>query len=200
MTLPTQREKIFRFISNRKQVTAQEVANWFKMPVASARFHIRILLQEGRIMVAKTKRVRQLGKPRTIYQPIERDDFDIYRSLLDELLSSELLVDRKKDDVIELFTQQVLAGPERRGSNLTLNLIDLIDRLNERGYDARWEVHRNAPNVILQDCPYEHSICRQTHFCEMDRRVISAWTKRAVKTVKTFATGERISGCVFEIE
>jgi len=199
MTRTTQREKIFRFIASRKQATAQEVANWFKLPVSSVRFHLRILVSEGRINAARTTRIRQLGKPRHVYHVVGGSDADVFRSLLDAVISSDNLVADRSVEVIELLARTVIGEHERRGGSLTLDLIDLIERLNESGYDARWEVHRNAPSVILQECPYARSVCRKEIYCEMDRKIISSWTRQTVKAVKTRASSDPDENCVFEL-
>lgn len=200
MTQTTQREKIYQFINTRKQATAQEIANWFRIPVTTARFHIRILVDAGRIQVVSSNRVRTLGKPRLVYEVVSRGEQQIFLELFDALLQNEELMAGKSETIIALLARQIGGLNNARSANLTLNLIDLIDHLNELDYAARWEVHRSAPRVILEKCPYSASACVSSHFCEMDTQIIQNWTGRVARLVRAGGINQKRESCVFEIE
>lgn len=195
----TNREKIFSLISSRRVSTAQEIANYFKIPVPTVRFHIRELVRQGRVLINRGERVHPLGKPRYTYSAIKTEYDNSYKIILD------LIVSETKDDknfrhlLIQLILEHLSKSQNKTTSNLTLQLIDLIDTLNQNGYNARWEVHKNSPRVILAECPYRTSSCRISFFCEMDKLLIEKWMGRPAN-LKRFDQGYERSSCQFDIQ
>lgn len=198
MTAKTNRQKVYDLIKTNKQATAQEIANWYKVPIATVRFHLRILVDEGRVQAVRTQRVHSLGKPRIIYQIMDLSKEDRYRVMLDRVILASELDEKLRENLFNELLAQFGSPTEARTSSLTMILIELIEKLEKFGYDARWEVRRNSPRVLLRSCPYANSICRESFFCEMDRKLISINTGREVKTIKTMSENSG-SSCSFEI-
>ena len=194
----TNREKIFQLVNSRRFTTAREIANYFKMPVPTVRFHLRELVRQGRIFSNSAERVHHLGKPRLLYTTRRLSNESLFRNLLDEVLNAaEANVEMKKS-LIKLASIKIAQIPGAGNSSLTLKMIELIDNLNQNGYNSRWEVHKNSPRVIIEECPYRLSQCRDTFFCEMDKYMIEQWTNQSVKFRK-FDDEQGKPACQFEI-
>lgn len=60
-------------------------------------------------------------------------------------------------------------------------LNQVIDRLNELHYQARWEAGVNGPLVILGHCPYASIIASYPELCRMDTLLLSQQIGLAVE-------------------
>lgn len=194
----TNREKIFQLVNSRRFTTAREIANYFKIPVPTVRFHLRELVRQGRIFSNSAERVHHLGKPRLMYTTHKLSNESLFRNLLDNILVEAESDEVLKLSLIKLSSNKIAHMPSSRNSNLTLKMIELIDNLNQYGYNSRWEVHKNSPRVIIEECPYRLSRCRDTFFCAMDKYMIEQWTNQSVKFRK-FDDEQGKPACQFEI-
>jgi predicted ArsR family transcriptional regulator len=64
------------------------------------------------------------------------------------------------------------AGLDSSPANLTQRLGLAVQRLNEMGYQARWEAHRDAPRLFLGHCPYLAILPEHPELCQMDAHLL----------------------------
>lgn len=203
--MTTARQKIFTYISKRRSVTAAEIARDLRMTSANARHHLIQLFRNGQIeIVGKRSAGKKGGRPVNIYavsRNILGDGLPaLSHHLLEEMLGSVHAPERAS--LLQKLGQR-LASPLTSASGSTspmLRLTDTVKRLNELGYESRWEAHAGGPRIILGHCPYAVIIKGHPELCEMDAALLSKCLAQRVEQIAKLEGAE--SGrpyCVFAV-
>jgi predicted ArsR family transcriptional regulator len=211
--MTTARQKIFSYINKRRSVTAAEIARDLRMTPANARHHLAQLLKNGQIEMVGKRSVGKLGgRPVNIYAVSRKLLGDglptLSHHLLDEMLGSVNAPQR-----ISLLQKlgQRLASPLTSGTSTSLStgtgstspmlrLTDTVKRLNELGYESRWEAHASGPRIILGHCPYAAIIKEHPELCEMDAALLTeCLAQRVEQTAKLEGTDSGRPYCVFAV-
>jgi predicted ArsR family transcriptional regulator len=70
---------------------------------------------------------------------------------------------------------------------MTQRLAKAVLRLNELGYQARWEAHSEAPHVILGHCPYALILPEHPELCQMDAHLLESLLGQPARQTKKLA-------------
>lgn len=159
------RLRLLDYLKRHPDSTAGELARVLQLTHADVRYHLNLLCEEGAVLITGRKR-KGRGRPGRRYRlaaeaPQERSDL-LAGALLAEI--SPGLTPPEQEALLRRIAQRLLAssapgaGPRQpgpRGRGLSgVDLIRAVDRLNNLGYQARWEAHFGAPSLILAHSPF----------------------------------------------
>jgi predicted ArsR family transcriptional regulator len=104
------------------------------------------------------------------------------------------LNDRSDDErslALEQIASHLVPGGDRLPASLTHRLYQAVQRLNELGYQARWEAHSEAPRLLLGHCPYAAILPGHPELCKMDAYLLEGLLGVPVAQTKKRAQDSR---------
>lgn len=177
----TSRHKVIEYLKNREAATALDISRALKTTPANARHHLSSLLEEGVVQITGERTTNEPGRPSQIYAltlSSNRHNLDRLSTALLDLAQDPL--DQQHSESIFLRVAQRLAAPPLSTNNMTQRLNQVVQRLNQMGYNARWEAHAAGPRLILGHCPYAAILTKHPGLCEMDAVMLSELLNRSV--------------------
>jgi predicted ArsR family transcriptional regulator len=81
--------------------------------------------------------------------------------------------------------------PASQPASLTHRLYQAIQRLNQMGYQARWEAHSEAPRLLLGHCPYAAILSKHPELCQMDAYLLEELMGVPADQIKKLAQDSR---------
>lgn len=212
MTVTTARQRVFIYIQKRRAVSAAEIGRDLRMTQANARHHLSILQKNGQVeIVGQRGSGRQGGRPVKIYglaRGILGDGLPALSGhILNEWLDSAS--EREKTSRLENLAKRLanLPDPSPKSSDFgkavspLIRLTETVKRLNDLGYQSRWEAHADGPRIILGHCPYAAIIHEHPELCQMDASLLKESLAQHVTQIAKLEGEE--SGrpyCVFAVE
>ncbi len=206
----TARQKIFTYIGKRRATSAAEIARDLRMTPANARHHLSQLLKNGQIEIVGKRSVGKLGgRPVKIYAVSRNLLGDGLPSLSHHLLGEMLdsVKPPQKADRISSLAKRLATSvgtPKSpdfgRNTSPMLRLAETVKRLNQLGYESRWEAHASGPRIILGHCPYAAIIRQHPELCEMDATLLRECLDQPIEQIAKLegAEGGR-PYCVFAV-
>lgn len=190
MPKTTTRNLIFDYLEQHPFSSSDDLSRRFSISGATARHHLLLLVEEGRITIASNKVKNNRGRPFQTYQVVDK------LSLVNLAQALIVLINHLEpnvpllDALIKCQIDRMKIGLNHKYSNLTLQLIHLVEQLNKIGYHARWEVHRSSPQLIFENCPFSTVNNREKLFCPMDVRMLQQILGHNIQQVKRFEMSE----------
>jgi len=172
--MPTSRQQILAYIRKHQTASAADISRALGMTQANARHHLAHLEANGLIEVAGQRRGEGRGRPMLVYalsRQMSGDNLDnLAGSLLSELLDG--LAGKDQDIHLRALAKRLAgdypADPTGQAIPITRRLAQVIERLNELHYQARWEAAASGPHIILGYCPYSAIIAGCPEICQID--------------------------------
>ena len=194
------RQHILDHLQAKRFATATEISHALQMTSANVRHHLSILLDEGVVEIAGQRPSSGRGRPTqlfTLTQQAQQHNLDgLASALMCEFVdarspeggSSQLLRIAKR-----------LKGEAQKSSpNLTQRLYQAVQRLNELHYQARWEAHAQAPQLILSHCPFAAILPEHPELCKMDAFLIEDLVQvKATQSAKLRQDSRGATYCMF---
>jgi predicted ArsR family transcriptional regulator len=122
-------------------------------------------------------------------------------AMLEELLKSRSPV--KWKDTFHALAQKLAL---RLGDDGVLNLpmakrlSNVVERLNEMHYQARWEAGVQGPRILFAHCPYAAIIEKHPELCRIDEAFLAELTKSTTHQHAKIGGGPAGSPyCVFQV-
>lgn len=162
MVNPT-RERIIEYLQTQRRCTVPQISDAFHMTRANMRYHLEKLVADGTVEVSRPlvpARVR--GRPVQVYQLAVSSRPSNLPQLVDILLNQ--LTGEEQ-------LQQIAAALAADGDiprHVTQRISRVVQILNLKRYQARWEAHAQAPRIILRNCPYAAVLANHPELCRMD--------------------------------
>ncbi|MCX6082770.1 MAG: helix-turn-helix domain-containing protein [Chloroflexi bacterium] len=204
MTKITSRQRILGYLSQHKGVSAQEISRALRVTAANIRYHLAILVSDGRVQNIGFRPEQGRGRPVQVFGLGEAALGDNLTRLVDVLFGKvfENLPDAEIESVLESIAAGLLPmqAVETSG-HITRRLVLVIARLNLAGYAARWEAHAAAPRIIFEHCPYAAVIRDHPELCSIDARILRQRLGLNVEqTARLEKTSLGTSFCQFSIK
>ena len=199
---PTTRFRILEYLRKNQTASGHELSRALGMTGANIRHHLAVLESNG-LVESISHRQEGRGRPVKIYGLSRRvvgDGLeDLARTMLDVFVKNPT----GEEPEASLRSMALrLAGesspvPDRQ---LTRQLNQIVDRLNELHYQARWEAGMDGPHVILGHCPYSAIITDYPELCRMDAFLLEQRTGLpAEQTAKLQPSAKGYPFCTFKI-
>ncbi len=183
MGMTTARQRVLNYLRKRRTVSAADISRDLGMTQANARHHLAILEETGLVEVVGRRQGGRRGRPVKLYglgRVVLGDGLDVLASrLLDEWLDS--VSDAEKASRLQKLARRFAGDAQCEASASPMRrLTATVARLNELGYQARWEAHADGPRVILGLCPYAAIIAKHPELCQMDAALLTDCLARRV--------------------
>ncbi len=176
MTSTTARQRILAYLGQHTGSTALEISRALRVTSANVRYHLSILVGDGRVQCLGSRPEQGRGRPVQIFALSEAAVGNNLAGLV-EVLFSIVRRDFPGNDldvILKMIAERLIpAQPERPVGHITHRLTQVITLLNRYGYVARWEAHAQAPRVIFEHCPYAAVISKNPEMCRVDAMILS---------------------------
>ena len=183
------------------------------MTGANARYHLGVLHSEGLVEVVGTRPAVGKGRPAQVYSLSDQARGNnlavLAAALLDELVLPLPETDQEPalrklamrlSKQVEGNTDANKPGLRMVGAHLTHSLKQAVQRLNELGYEARWEARVGAPRVILGRCPYASILNQHPELCRLDAALLETMLGVSVELIARQVVDERgLRSCSFRL-
>ena len=191
------RQRLLDILKNRPNTTTAELSRALQLTQADVRHHLSNMVDEGLVVATGYQRGGRRGRPArkfSIATATLKDNFDLLSSAL---LAVSLQNLSPPDRMVFLRDVAVkLAGEHASGGPLAQRLAGAVVRLNELGYQARWEAHADAPRLILEHCPFASLLPKHPELCQLDACLLENLLKEPVAQIESLAH-EDGGHCIF---
>ena len=171
MTKITSRQRILGYLGQHNGASAVEISRALNVSAANIRYHLSILVSDGRVQLLGFRPEQGKGRPVQIYGLGKAAQGDNLAGLLDVLLTQllEKIEPPEVDPLLRGMAASLVPTKAADGAvHITRRLAQTVSRLDQFGYAARWEAHAAAPRVIFERCPYAAVIAKHPELCRMD--------------------------------
>jgi predicted ArsR family transcriptional regulator len=167
----------------------------------TVRHHLSLLQKEGLISTPQLRHRSAPGRPQYIYSLTEmaKDYFpNDYQFLAARLVEQIQQLPLKQANVIlEGVADQMAAAAYIENNSLAQRLNQVVEYLNEHGYNAQWEKHSEGYVLRTNNCPYHHISERTQSLCEMDMRLVASLLGVVPRLMERISGGD--SSCAYLI-
>lgn len=179
------RRYILEILRERREATVSDIVadlcevRHGDITAVTVRHHLNILQEEGLIHSPEIRHRSTPGRPRHIYQLTEKAEAFFpsnYGHLAAGLL--EQMEKHLPKDSINVILEGVAIDMAHEagvvGTTMKDRLEGVVNYLNDHGYDAAWETHRDGFMLHTRNCPYHQLARNDEKLCQMDMRMVSA--------------------------
>lgn len=188
--MQTVRQKILSYVTKTHIASAREISRVLKLSVANVRYHLRVLVFDGRLAESVILSHEKRGRPEKVYSLPQSALGDNLSHLSDALLT-EAGQHVQMDALVESLAGDFNFMNEPLAKRLNL----VVEKLNQMNYHARWEAAAEGPRLIFGHCPYATIIEKHPELCLMDAALLEKLIGQAAKQLTTIRNGSK--SCVF---
>ncbi len=186
---------ITNFLQENPPTTVKELSEKLNLTKADIRYHIKKLIKSNTVKSISSESSVSRGRPAARFTLVESN---LPMNLL-EILYGFFEIHHNDPDLFSILGKTIVdkmqISPEK---NLLIQLNNLLPKLNERNYKARWETHLSGPVIFFQNCPYRMILDNYPQLCEMDQTILSTFlNKQIIQTHYCFE--EKTNVCRFRI-
>lgn len=180
----TTHDELLKFFSDYQAHTVADISQNLNLTKADIRYQLKILIKEGFLIAVNELKHYPHGRPATQYK--------LNQNLAPENTSEIVDILLMISNSPEILEEQIASGLlERLKLNHSQSLIgklnQLVEELNSRNYNARWESHPHGPMIIFTNCPYYSLLSKYPHFCKIDKVLIErATNQRTIIQTQSF--------------
>jgi len=201
----TIKDEIIDHLKSNRSASVSELAATLRVTCADIRYHLKSLMQNHMVeIVAATPGGKNLGRgrPSAHYRLTGQSRLDNYQPVVTVLLKYYYSIQNiSSEKASAILADMVFSTPVKTDSTLIQRINQIIEELNRHGYDAHWEVHRDGPMVILENCPYATILPAFPQLCEMDRHFLSQKTGLPATLQQRFDSSlHRPPACIFRLK
>lgn len=133
------------------------------MTRANMRYHLEKLVADGTVEVTDQQGdLKRRGRPVQVYQLSANSHPSNLPQLVDILLNQVT----NEEQLRQIAAALAADGDLPRHATQRINRV--VQILNMKRYQARWEAHAQAPRIILRNCPYAAVLENHPELCRMD--------------------------------
>lgn len=163
----TARQKVLAYLSKSRVASAREISRGLKMSAATVRYHLRVLVSDGRLEMMAVRGREGRGRPEKVYS-IPRTALGDNMSALSEALWAEAASSVR----VEALAKRLAGDSDFRNQPVAKRLNLIVEKLNQMMYHARWEAGAGGPRIIFGHCPYAAILARRPELCQMDATLL----------------------------
>lgn len=169
------RKLILDYLQIKPFATAAELSHALKMTTANVRHHVNVLMEEGAVEVIAQQPPQGRGRPAHLYnltQQAHRHNLDGLASAMLKTYLSNKAPEYQSASLKQIAKNMASTANLKPATSLPQRLFQAVHRLNEMGYQTRWEAHSEAPHLILGHCPYAAILPEHPELCQLDSYLI----------------------------
>jgi len=206
----TSRQRLLDYITTHGAISVAETSEALNMTQANIRRHLSILQEQGRIEVIAQRPPVGRGRPALIFglssQSLGNNLDNLSSALLSELwrLAAENQEESLRNIGIAISGKSInknhIAEEHKNKLHLTQRLYNTVQRLNKMCYQARWEARKQAPQIILENCPYIAILEKHPELCSIDAELLGKLLAEKVDQLSKLKKDARgLTHCRFRI-
>lgn len=206
--MKTSRQRIYEYICAQRAVTIGELSAALHSSEANIRHHLGILQEQKLVAVIAERPASGKGRPAQVFGPAPHslgDNLDLLADALLDVIETEL-PEETRQRLLERLAERLgpasfgrPAGPP--GETAPLRLIQAVQALNQRHYQARWEARPDGPRIILGHCPFAAVIAGHPWLCAIDAQLLEHLQGRPAYQIERLAPdGQGAHQCIFRLE
>ena len=184
------RQRILNHLKKTSTASAREIARALDLSAPNVRHHLGVLASDGRVEAAAASPRGERGRPEKQYSLSQAALGDNLSGLVEALLA-----ETGATVPWEAVARRILGEVEPTNVPIAARLRLLVDKLNEKHYQARWEAGADGPRVLFGRCPYAAVIEGHPELCGMDVRVLEIFLGREVRQLGKIEKGMGV--CLF---
>lgn len=167
----TSRQRILNYLGQHNGASATEISRALRVTAANIRYHLSILVLDGRVQALGFRPEQGRGRPLRVYGLGEAALGANLTGLVEALFAYVLenATSANLDSVLQALAARLV--PAQAGEvdgHIARRLVQTVAHLNQYGYAARWEAHAAAPHITFEHCPYAAVIAKHPELCSMD--------------------------------
>jgi len=187
----TARQKVLAYLNKTRTASAREVSRALKMSAADVRYHLRVLVSDGRLEVMSVRNREGRGRPEKVYS--------LPRAALGDnlsVLSDALLAEAGSRVEVEALAKRLVGESDFASQPIAKRLNLVVEKLNEMNYHARWEAGAEGPRIIFGHCPYAAIIAKHPELCRMDEAMLKELMGQSAEQLSKIGRDGSLT-CVF---
>lgn len=174
------------------------------MSTPTVRYHLSILVADGRIVAEGLVAGRKRGRPEILYRLSNRMAGENLSLLADIALRGWLggKAETEQRAAIQSVAQALRQHFGAIDNKLPAQkrMVVLIERLNDLHYRARWEAGAEGPRILFGNCPYAAIIELHPELCSMDASMLAGEIGTEVEQLSKIRRGAGgPSQCTFAV-
>jgi len=201
---PATRDQILESLRLSPNSSVEELSRKLNLTRADIRYHLKALVRDGlvtQMSLVPRPAGNPRGRPAKTYQLSAAARADSLAYLAHILLT---IIKKADSETIELHTlaDHLFPAPDLNAfeSHLSQRLNAVIQLVNQRPYQARWEAHGAGPQVFFHNCPFAAIIRQHPELCQVDQFSLENLTgMSASQTKKIDLDGPGNSVCIFKL-
>jgi predicted ArsR family transcriptional regulator len=182
------RQRLLKILENRPGITAAELSRALQLTQADIRHHLSNMIKEGLIVTSGQLHSGRRGRPArrfSLAASVYEDNFDLLsQAFLATTL--ELFSADEGNAFLKQVAEHLVPDNPTKGP-LSQRLVQAVSRLNERGYQARWEAHAEAPQIIFERCPFAALRPEHPELCQIDIKQLESLSAEPIDQTETNA-------------
>lgn len=202
MNAATARQKVLALLERRGTASSAQIGHALNMSAATVRYHLSILLSDGRIVLERVEPRPKRGRPAKIFRLSDRLLGENLGMLSDVVLDTWLSGLSEADgaaaarNIGRNMARQI--GPVDSRSPISKRLVEVTEKLNSLHYHASWEAGAQGPHMLLAHCPYAAIIGRHPELCSADAELLASLMDASFEQLsKMDAKAGGATHCVF---
>jgi len=178
------RRQILEILFESEQATVDEIVSNLrqlrgdKITSVTVRHHIARLQEEGLVSNPSMSHRPSPGRPRHIYELTNHGSSffpNNYEQMTVQLLNklNSTLPESTVNVIIEGIADDIANEACIPNGTLRERLDGVVEFLNHKGYEARWETGVGGFVLHTENCPYHHAAQNNESLCQLDMRLVS---------------------------
>jgi len=192
----TARQKVLAYLNKTRTASAREISRALKISAADVRYHLRVLVSDGRLEVMSVRPHEGRGRPEKVYSIPRAALGDNLSALADALLAEADALGVDEVSRMEALAKRLAGESDFASQPLAKRLNLVVEKLNEMNYHARWEAGAEGPRVIFGHCPYAAIIAKHPELCMMDAAMLEELMGQSAEQLTKIGRDGSLS-CVF---
>ena len=202
MHVTTARQKVMAYLKKNHAVSAAQIGRGLSMSAADVRHHLALLCSDGRAVQVGVLHKGGRGRPIKLYGLSENSSANNLGLLSDLILDIWLdtLPPEKMQEGMRALAEALIhsIGPPDIDIPVASRLAQIMDKLNELNYQARWEAGAEGPRILFGHCPYSAIIEKHPELCQMDAAVLAKFLGQSAQQKAKIGKGGN-SACLFQM-
>ena len=166
------RQRILDYLQANPIVSAVTLSRSLQVTAANVRHHLNLLLDQGLVEVIGQEPARGRGRPTKLFGltpgATKNNLADLASAALRTCYSTPLSADQ-----LATLVDHLIGELDDFSPNPVQRLNQVVTKLNQWHYHARWEASADGPRLILGHCPYLPILPEHPELCQMDALLLS---------------------------
>ena len=191
--------KILNYLVLNRFGSAAEICNAIGLTKAAVQYHLKTMKQNGIVdEIQPLKPPQRRGHPTIRYRPHQNSSLTNLEKLANISLNLYLSSRGNNKNALQKIATQIYLIPEILPMTLPQRINAVIAFLNEHNYCARWEAHKNGPQIRFSNCPFSTLVDQNPVLCEIDRLILEfIFECQVTRFIKTEDDPIHLTDCIF---